>query len=175
VFNLMDTVDGSFKSGIQAEPYSTKLYILDPTGNQIWKYYREREGYGSAEGYNIDGDLSKAVSMAIDGSIWVLNSDGTIAKLVSGTVTDYEIERAPLSDFAGATKIYTSFESGQVYVLDPANDRVLVFNKDSKTGDLVYSTQYVFEGVDGIKDIYIAQDENRIYMVTSSQVWGYAY
>ncbi|MFA6529188.1 MAG: hypothetical protein WCT46_06665, partial [Candidatus Gracilibacteria bacterium] len=175
VFNLMDTVDGTFKTGVQAEPYSTRLYVLDPVGNQIWKYYREREGYGSVEAYSVDTDLSKAVWMAIDGSVWVLNNDGTITKLVSGVETDYNVEKAPLSGFAGATKIYTSFESGQLYVLDPANDRVLVFNKDSKDGDLVYSTQYVFEGIDGIKDIYVVQDENRIYLVTGTEVWSYAY
>ncbi|EKD64350.1 MAG: hypothetical protein ACD_51C00021G0007 [uncultured bacterium] len=175
VFSKMDSADGGFKVGVQAEPYSTKLYILDPTNNQIWKYYREREGYGSAEGYNIDADLSNAVAMAIDGAVWVLNNDGTITKLLSGTVTDYNLERAPLSGFEGANKIYTSFESSQLYVLDSAASKVLVFNKDAKDGDLVYSTQYVFDGVGEIKDIYVAQDEGRMYLATATAVWVYEY
>ncbi|KKT20392.1 MAG: hypothetical protein UW03_C0005G0027 [Candidatus Peregrinibacteria bacterium GW2011_GWA2_43_8] len=176
-FNFMDTSDGDFQLGVDTDPYSSKLYILDSAGEQIWKYYRERDSYGGAEAYVLseDVDLSKAVSMAIDGSIWVLNSDGTILKLVSGSPEEYNLERAPLSGFEGADKIYTAFESNQVYVLDPANNSVLVFNKDSKDGDLVYSTKYVFEGLDNLRDIYVAQNENRMYLVTDTQVWYYSY
>jgi len=176
-FNFMDTADGDFKLGVDVDPYSSKLYVLDSANEQIWKYYRERDSYGSAEAYILaeDVDLSKAVSMAIDGSVWILNSDGTITKLISGAVEDYNLERSPLSGFEGAEKIYTSFESNQVYILDSANDSVLVFNKDSKDGDLVYSTKYVFEGLDNLRDIYVAQGENRMYLVTDTQVWYYSY
>lgn len=176
-FNFMDTSDGDFVLGADVDPYSSKLYVLDVESEQIWKYYRERESYGGAEAYILseDVDLSKAVSMAIDGSIWVLNSDGTITKLTSGSVEDYNLERAPLSGLEGAEKIYTAFESSQVYILDSANNCVLVFNKDAKDGDLVYSTKYVFEGLDNLRDIYIAQNENRMYLLTDMQVWYYSY
>ncbi len=176
VFNFMDAETG-FNNGLEADPYSSRVYVLDPEGSQIWKYYRQRESYGSAEAYILDDevDISNAVSMAIDGSVWILNSDGTITKLLSGSLESYNLERAPLTSFAGATKIYTAYEMSQIYVLDPANNRVLVFNKDSSDGDLMYSTQYVFEGLDDVRDIYIAQDENRMYLLTEQKVWYYAY
>lgn len=175
VFNFMDTTAGSFYAGVQAEPYSSRVYILDPGREQIWKYYRQRDSYGSAEGYITDGsDISEAVSMAIDGAIWVLNSDGTISKFISGLSVDFDVERAPLTDYSGATKIYTSFESNQLYLLDASNDRVMVFNKDVNDGDLVYSTQYVFEGLSGLRDIYISQEENRIYLLTETEVYYYS-
>jgi len=176
VFNFMDAESG-FKSGIDVVPYATKVYVLDPIGSQIWKYYRQRASYGSAESYLLadDVDLSGAVSMSIDGSVWILNSDGTITKLLSGVEEDFNIDRSPLTSFAGATKIHTAYEMSQLYVLDPANSRVLVFNKDAKTGGLVYSTQYVFEGLDDIRDIYISQAENRMYLLTGDKVWYYGY
>jgi len=62
-----------------------------------------------------------------------------------------------------------------LYVLDSAASKVLVFNKDAKDGDLVYSTQYVFDGVGEIKDIYVAQDEGRMYLATATAVWVYEY
>ena len=174
-FSFMDSETG-FNDGIEADPYSSRIYVLDPDGGQIWKYYRQRESYGSAEGYILeDVDLSLAVSMAIDGSVWILNSDGSITKLLSGLEEMYDLERTPLTSFAGATKIYTAYEMSQIYVLDPANSRVIVFNKDSRDGDLVYSTQYVFEGLDDLKDVYVAQDENRMYLLTESEVYYYGY
>ena len=176
VFNFMDSTSGKFGTGVQAVPYSSKVYVLDPKADQIWKYYRQRDAYGSAEAYILDEtDVSSAVSIAIDGSVWLLNSDGTITKFLSGVEEDFNLDRAPLTSFAGATKIYTAFESSQLYVLDPANSRVLVFNKDAKDGDLVYSTQYVFDGLDDIRDVYVAQAENRMYILTGTKVYYYSY
>lgn len=175
VFDFMDTTDGSFYEGLLAYPYSSRVYILDPANNEIWKYYRQRDSYGGGEGYNEDADLSDAVSMAIDGYVWVLNSDGSIIKLMSGYEENYQVQRAPLTSYAGSTKIYTAFESSQLYVLDPANNRVLVFNKNSKTGNLDYSTQYVFEGLDDLRDVYVAQDESRMYLLTGEKVYYYSF
>ncbi len=33
----------------------------------------------------------------------------------------------------------------------------------------------MFEGLDNLRDIYIAQNENRMYLVTDTQVWYYSY
>ncbi|MBU1018444.1 MAG: hypothetical protein ABII07_02045 [Patescibacteria group bacterium] len=175
IFDFMDTLDGVFHEGVSVVPYSSRIYMLDPDSNQIWKYYRQRDSYSSAEGFNVDADLSDAVSMAIDGYVWVLNSDGTIVKLMSGAKENFQIQREPLTDYSGATKIYTAFESSQLYLLDSANSRVLVFNKDANTGNLVYSTQYVFDELDEIRDIYVAQDESRMYLLTEDSVYYYSY
>ncbi|QQR83396.1 hypothetical protein IPJ72_06425 [Candidatus Peregrinibacteria bacterium] len=75
-FSFADTDDQSWKSGVDIAAYGRFLYLLSPANNQIYKYPRLRSNFSSGSAYNNDADLSGAVSMAIDGSIYVLKSSG---------------------------------------------------------------------------------------------------
>jgi len=70
--NFLQTSDDSFKKGKVIDAYSNKIYILDPTGNQIWRYTRRRDKFDGAQPYANGVDLKTAVDMAIDGNVYVL-------------------------------------------------------------------------------------------------------
>ena len=59
----------------------------------------------------------------------------------------------------------------QIYVLDPATSRVLVYYKDDKTGGATYSIQYIFEDLKDIRDIYVDKDTNKMYLMDASKVY----
>jgi hypothetical protein len=84
VVTPMSTADTTWKQGIDIQSYSKYAYILDPVENQVWKYERQRSAYTGATPYNNGADLSRAVSFAIDGAIYILSDDGTIQKLFRG-------------------------------------------------------------------------------------------
>jgi len=175
---VADTADVNWKSGVQVVTYSNKLYILDPVQGQIWRYQRGTSGYTGAQAY-VDAtkvDLKSMLSMAIDGNVWLLDSEGTITKLLSGAPVEFKIKKAPLTPIKGASKLYTDLEETRLFVLDPSQDRVLVYDKSAKSGDLTYSTQYVFEGLKGkLVDFYFDKDRSTMVLLTDSALYEYSF
>ncbi len=175
-FSFVDTDDGSWHAAVDLEIYNSRIYLLDPSQSQIWRYYQQRSGYSGADGYVTDGtDLSTALSLAIDGSIYTLHDDGGLTKLLSGENSEYSIKNAPTTDLSGVAAVYTEFEMFQVFILDAAGSRVLIFNKDSRTGNLVYDSQYVLDTEDSLKSIYVDKEIGRLYVVSDTKVYEVTY
>lgn len=168
-----DTADVDFRTGVAVATYSNKVYLLDPASNQIWRYQRGTDAYGSAAGYfSAEVDLSKAVSIAIDGSVWILENDGTLLKYLSGVLVDYEIKKAPLNSMEGASKVYTELGISQVYVLDSEDNRLFIYDKSTRNDDITYNAQYVFSDLKGnLVDFYLDQDRNVIVLLTTQALY----
>lgn len=175
-FSFIDTEDGAWHSAVDFEVYNSRIYLLDPTQNQIWRYYQQRDGYSGADGYITDGtSVSGSLSLAIDGYAYILQDDGAITKLLSGENSEYQMKNAPTSDLRGAVKVYTEFEMFQVFILDASNSSVLVFNKDSKADNLAYADKYVLEVEEPLKNIYADKETSRLYVISDSKVYELAY
>ncbi|MCB9809564.1 hypothetical protein H6771_01130 [Candidatus Peribacteria bacterium] len=172
VATRMDTEDTTWKRGIDLKTYLDKyIYVLDPVENQIWKYERLRTQYGPASPYNIDsrGDLSRAVSMAIDGSIYVITDNGEIQKYMRGEAVDLDILDLPSIAMSGAgLRIFTTNNHDLLYVLDPENQRILLFGKDANT--LTYKRQVLFDIPDA-RDFYVNESGLRAYVLTKEKVY----
>ncbi|MDP4008727.1 MAG: hypothetical protein Q8P68_06065 [Candidatus Peregrinibacteria bacterium] len=170
---FMDTRDPAWKSSTAIEAYGARLYMLDPAENSIWKYRRSNDGYTGAELYSTEGDITNAVDFAIDGAVYVLKSNGEIVKYYAGEVDEeFYVVRQPQVPMEKPTKIFTEFEFNQVYILEPSQLRVLAYNKDLKTGNLVYSHQYHFDNSIGVlKDMYVDKDTHKIYVLTDSKIY----
>ncbi len=168
---FLDSDDGQFKNGVDVDAYSNKFYVLDPDENQIWRYSRRRDSFGSAEAWNVNADIQNGVNMAIDGNIYVLNSDGYITKVYSGNREDFPIKRQPIQAMEAPTKIYTELDMNQIYILEPVNRRVLVYNKDDRTGGATYANQVVFDDVQELRDLYVDKDTNKLYVLDQTKVY----
>lgn len=168
-----DTADVDFHSGVDLVTYSNKIYILDPPSNQIWRYQRGSAGYGSGQAYfSSDVDLGDAVSLAVDGSVWVLKEDGSILKYYGGNAVDFAIKKAPLTSMEGVSKIYTDVEISQLYILDSEENRIFVFDKSSKNDDIQYNAQYVFEDMKGhLVDLYMDKDRDVLMLMTTEALY----
>ncbi len=154
---------------VDAVGFSSNLYLLDGTSEgQIYKYLGVKSGLSSQRSY-LTGesyDLSEAVSMAIDGSVWVLFSDGTIVKYVRG-VKDAFVVAGLDQDFQEPIKIFTTPEVDNLYVLDRKATRVVVI---SKTGE--YQAQYRWPGIAGVGDLVVSEDLGKIYLLTGEKVFS---
>lgn len=169
-FSFPSTEDASWQGGSDITAYGKNIYLLNPAKNQIYKYTRLRANYSAANEYNLDADLKGALSFTIDGSIYVLKQGGEIVKIFKGNKKDFSIDNLAV-DLAGATQIYTSTELANIYVLDPANKRVVVIRKD-KNGVAVYHRQIVLETLPEARRIYVNDAENKLYVLTGSKIYG---
>lgn len=173
-FTFLDSGDGQYKKGVAVQAYSNKFYILDPENNQVWRYTRRRDKFDAAEAWNVNADVKNGVDFAIDGNIYVLNNDGYITKIYSGNREDFPIKRQPMQVMENPTKIYTELEMNQVYIMEPENRRVLVFQKDAKTGGATYANQIIFDDVPDMRDLYVDKDTNKLYVLDATKVYEQA-
>lgn len=171
---FVDTSEGAFKRGVAVEAYSNKFYILDPAENQIWRYTRRRDSFGSSESYNVNAELQNGVDLAIDGNIYVLNNDGFVTKLFSGNREDFPIKKQPTDPVENPTKIYTELDMGALYVLEPDKKRVLIYFKDDRTGGATYDRQLIFNDIGEIRDMWVDKDTNKLYLLDEMQVYEVA-
>jgi hypothetical protein len=67
--------------------------------------------------------------------------------------------------------IYTNDKLNKVFVLDGRAARVLVYSKDTNnTGNLNYVTQYLFDGVGDLRDLYVNADAKKLYVLTKTKI-----
>jgi len=172
--SYMDSDDGVFHKGVALRDWTNRIYILDPDSNQIWKYAYKgtQDGFGVATGYTQEGDMTLGKDFAIDSNVWLLTGEG-IEKYYGGAKQSFVISKAPFKAFESPVKILTSDSMAQVFVLDSKEGRILVFFKDENTGNLVYSNQYVVDGVGEIRDISVDLTANRMKVLTPTMVYEF--
>ncbi|HYM65222.1 MAG TPA: hypothetical protein VES68_01950 [Candidatus Sulfotelmatobacter sp.] len=147
--------------------YFGNIYILDKKQNQILKYVAASSGFGKANYFSSDTnpDFSKAVSMAIDSSVYVLSSDGTIAKFTKGKSDNFTLSGLDKS-FSSPTSIFTNADLGNIYILDKGNSRIVVLNKSGK-----YQTSYQASVIKSAKDFDVLEKDKKIYVLSSGKLF----
>lgn len=150
-----------------AEVYGPRLYILDSSHNRILKHGSTTSGFTAPQFYLNDGtDISGAVSMAIDGSVYVLMRDGSVVQMLRGARQEFSVQKSdpPVSV---PSKIRTSQESDYIYVLDNSEPgRIIQFNK--KTGALI--TQYHSGELDRATDFHVDETAGSIYVSSGNTI-----
>ncbi len=153
--------------------YYGNLYVLDPLLGRLLKYLPLNNEYVKPPLDYLDAalgvDLTGAVDMAIDGSVYVLYADGTIKKYHNGVPVDF-----PMAGFYGNMRSPVAIHvsgaqdpdaEGYVYVADTGNQRVLQFTKDG-----VFVRQ--FRAVDTepymerLRGIYVDEAERRMFLIS---------
>lgn len=167
----MTTSEGAFRKGIAITDWGSRLYILDPASDQLWRYgyVKSKDNFGSAEGYKTDGNMSNAAAFTIDSSVFTVNNDGMIERYYGGVRQPLQIEKAPFTAMTKPTKIYTDSEMNQVFVLD--GSRVFVYTKDPKTEGLVYNYQIVVDGLSDIRDIALDKNTGKLYLLGADKIY----
>lgn len=174
----MKTEDAAgWVSGTSIETYLRFLYVLAPdradgSKNQIYKYERLQNRYGPPAPYNVNGDLTGAIDIAIDGNVYVLKEGGAILKLFRGEAQPFAIRQAPDDLLTNATKIF-KIADGNFYLLDPVEGRVIVLSDGGINGEASYLRQYVLEidQLGTLKDLYVDPDQAHLYVMDEKRIY----
>lgn len=169
-FNLAETDDSMWKKGRALAIYGKYLYLLSPEENQIWKYERRKAGYSKASEYNLDADLSKSLDIAIDGSVFILNEGGEIIKLYRGNKQNFTISNIDAASLQDIDQIFTLPDQNNLYLLNSQKNSVLVVKKLSN-GQGEYQRQIILEGVGQVVDIYVEQNEQKLFAVDKAKIY----
>lgn len=161
---------GSWNNAINIIAYTDKLYLLDPDNNNIWKYKQLTDGYTKIAPYFEDTsavDLKGVTDFAIDGDLYTLK-DGMVVKYTTGQAVEYVLQGLPAytGGLGKITDIFADISTSGLYVLDAANSRVTVFNKDGS-----YSRQYIFSGINNPTNIYADEATGALWILAGTQVY----
>ncbi len=169
-------------TGSSISTYLRYLYVLSPERKQIYKYERLSDKYGPPAEYNVNGDLTGAIDMAIVGPVYVLRDVSTpekpgerdVQKLLRGEKQSFNIRNLPPGALNGVTKIFKSSASGNFYFLDPDNKRIVVTTGDGDLGDSLYLKQYILDSdqVGKLKDLYVDSDDSRLYVLDEKKLYA---
>lgn len=147
--------------------YSDNLYFLDTANNQIWRYVAVDNGFSSPKGWFQESvSLEKADSLAVDGEIYILETDGQIKKFFRGQSREFVQEKVE-PEISEAKQLYTTQDSDYLYYLAP--EKLIVLDKTGKV-----KIQYTSPKFTNLKDFVINEAEKKIYVLTENSVYSFA-
>jgi len=151
-----------FATTVDFKTYYGNLYFLLPARNQIVRIVPTDEGFSDPFDW-VKGeiDLSGAVSLAVDGDVFVLKSSGEILKFTSGEREEFELVGLA-EGLTEARRIYTSTDLPLLYVLDQAGKRLVLISKEG-----LFQKQYLFSEPAGD---FVVPSEDSIFLISGSKL-----
>jgi len=146
------------------ETYFSNLYFINGK-SEIIKYARLNNNKSWDEPKVIFQTRKKPKSMAINGSIWILNNDNSIDVYYKGKLKK-TIALDIFPKISNITKIKTKPDFSSVYLLEPLNSRLIIINKK---GELI--KQIKSEEFKNLKDFSVSSDEKTIYFLNGNKVY----
>ena len=151
---------------IELNIYGNNLYALDNGNGQIYKYPEQGQAFGNPSPWiKDDTKANEASSLAIDGSVYFIQNNGEIIKLTKGVKDNFNYH-APRPVIGAKSSIQTFKDAKFLYVIDPQNKRVIIFEKDGSI-----KNQYTSNSFDNLLDLAIDPEEKAIYLLNGQHLY----
>lgn len=156
--------DGDWKNVAGLGAYNGNVYVLDKNEG-ILKFTAGADGYGKSSYFSGDTpNLSKAVSMGIDGSIYILFSDGSIKKYTRGKEESFSVSELP-SPLNTPKQLITNTDMDSIYILDSGNSRIVKLNKNG-----VFQKAWKADALSKAGLIDIPESEDKAYILSGKNL-----
>jgi len=145
-------------------PYLASVYSI--SGDELTKYSKEEDSL-SGSLWAQSSEFEGAVSLAIDGNVYVLRSDGTLLRFLSGEKDNFTVTGLA-KGFSNPANVVKDVNLDNIYVADTGNNRVVVLD-----GEGVLVAQYVAndDSWDDIKSVGVTRDETQLFVLSGSKVY----
>jgi hypothetical protein len=156
------------------EPYKGRLYALDPEQSQVWRIPASGDGFGPPEGYFPAGtpDLSTAIDMTIDGSVYILLEDGRILKFLGGEEQPYQLGDLPESLIHPvALASEGDAEDGALYVADAGAQSIVAVTKD---GEFIHQIKAEGDALAGLEALTIEKRNRTLFALAGGRLYAVA-
>lgn len=165
--NTKKVIDKDWEGDIKFASYTGNIYVVDKGAGLIYRY-QGGETFGTKDnwfGAGVNPDLSGTSSIAIDGSIWILQSSGRILKFSQGSPEAFNITGVDGS-LSEAISIYTDQDSDFLYILDKSG-RVVVVDKKGN-----YNAQYSDEKIKEATNIVVSEKDKKIILLVGPKLYS---
>ena len=156
---------GTIQQPRASATYDQNFYLLDAGANDVLRFRPVgSDVYGEPEGYfgiNSGVDLSEATDLAIDGSVFIMFSDGTINRYDSSRIAEFSLATLP-SPLGTPGAIFISQGMGSLYILDNENDRVVQVTTEGVYQRQLLAPKGLFANA---IDLYVNRGETYLWIV----------
>lgn len=158
---------GSWEKGIACATYRNYLYVLAPSVNKIYRHAKTLGGFSVGVDYleNTNLNLSSAISLAINETIFVLKSNGEILQFSQGRQIPFVIKNlpAPLQQ-----PLFLFTQPGLNYLYLATKNGIIVFDLNGN-----YQGQYIAEPFKEIKGLFVDEQSQKIYVLSENKVYSF--
>ncbi|MFA6322349.1 MAG: hypothetical protein WCX71_02615 [Candidatus Buchananbacteria bacterium] len=179
-FYTLDLADDSIKPAnfsvdaklkiLDINTFSGQVYLLTDQGKILKNKGNQFESWLKED----RTDLNNAQSLFVDGQLYLLKNDGLILKFESGKQVELKFSSIDPA-FSHPTKIKTT--ANYIYILDPKEKRLVVFDKpdpkDKKNTATIIS-QYTSPAFSDLKDFAVNEKDKKIYLLSGTTLYGIA-
>jgi hypothetical protein len=164
------TLPSSEPEILSVSTYGNRMYMYDHTAGNIFGYNKTLRGYSGASAWITDDDFPRDTirSIGIDGYIYTLHEDGSVRKLLKGVPVEFTLENIEPA-LSGSSRLLITADLGHLYILDPPNQRVAIFDT---VGNL--SRQVFLGEIQDARDIAVDPDETDLYVLAGTKVWAFS-
>jgi hypothetical protein len=158
----------SNKTATLLDAYDRFVYVVNPTKRNIYRYSETEDGYSEPVGWmkSVTGlKYDDLLSIAVDGDVWLTTSDGQLKKFSSGREETISL-RGLTVPFKEDIYVYTNENLQNLYVLDSANNRVVLLSKD---GDFI--KEYKSVSLGAASNIAVSEELKKIFVVSGSIIY----
>ena len=144
------------------------LYFLDKNSGQIIKYPSLKNfewGLPKLWLAQEEKEAERAKSLAIDGSVWLLDKNNTLYRYYAGRFQE-KIVLEIFPEPKELKKIFTSVTLPYLYLLEPAQKRILILDKK---GQII--KQFQSQKFDNLLDFTVSQDGKTIWLLNGLRVY----
>ncbi len=163
--SLLTVAGSEFKAGIAGfKVFNGGLYLVIPSKNQIYHYNPSQGGFAAATTWLKETvDLSQITDFAIDGSVYLLKTDGQVLKFYKGKTAEYKAS-ALSPAMTSASKIIAG--TNYLYIFEASSKRLAVLSK--KDGTLV--NQYQVNSLNQPKDFTVDEASKVAYFLDGESI-----
>lgn len=149
--------------------YNNRLYTLSAKNQQIFKHLPTPSGFSSGEPWIVKAvkHESPFVSFTIDGFVYLVTENGDVYKFATGKQQTFELEAVD-PPIRAASKIFTRPSSKFLYVLEPSQKRLILYEKSS--GKL--RRQYLFPSLTEIQDFVLDEKEEILFLLEKNVLYS---
>lgn len=153
---------------VASDIYNNRLYVVNGKEKQIYVYTIAGQGFSQPRAWIEDKtDISEAADISIDGHIYLLTKTGDIIKLLRGIKQDFKMENLD-PPFEDPIKLTVSKDLDYIYILEPKNSRIVVFDKDGE-----FIMQYQADVLSSAKDFLINEKDKTIYVLSNTSIFKF--
>lgn len=162
--------DARWETANAIASYVGSLYLLDGVIGQIYKHPSNADVFDKGEEYLAgSNNLKQSLSLAVDGSIYVLKNDGQVSKFQRSKLQDFSLKNipSPYDKITEPRKIYTDSDTPSLYILDTGEKRILEFDKEGS-----FIRQYVYpDNLNKVSDFFVSVKSKKIWLLNEKSVY----
>jgi hypothetical protein len=151
--------------------YGGNLYFLDTSTLMIYRSQGNGASFSNPEAWLSDSTYfpdSISSAWAIDGTIWILSSDGVFYRYSAGVIATYFSVHDSLGEAVVPTLFYTDETLPDLYLLDSAHSRVIA---SSKTG--TFMSEYRYDSSLPVTSIFVSSADKTVLLVTPQKIFSF--